>query len=179
MAKVRVLVRKNFMKITMLAILLVSFVGIIVFCCSCSTSQSSGLTSPVLMGKIERKMIENPQYPWFQENSASYTYNNSAIEDIKKKKENIEVVAFVGLWCGDCQRQLPPFCKIMEKAEIQNFQMIGLDRQKKSSDGLESSYNIERVPTFIFLKQGKEIGRIIEFPKKTLEEDTLEILSQN
>jgi hypothetical protein len=35
---------------------------------------------------------------------------------------------------------------------------------------------VERVPTFIFYRDGKEIGRIIENPKTSLIEDFLEIV---
>ena len=35
---------------------------------------------------------------------------------------------------------------------------------------------VERVPTFIFYKNNKEIGRIIENPKKDMAEDFLEIV---
>jgi hypothetical protein len=36
--------------------------------------------------------------------------------------------------------------------------------------------NIERVPTFIIMNEGIEIGRIIETPEETLEADLLKIL---
>ena len=35
---------------------------------------------------------------------------------------------------------------------------------------------VERVPTFVFFRDGKEIGRTIENPKKSLLDDFLEIL---
>ena len=39
--------------------------------------------------------------------------------------------------------------------------------------------NIEKVPTFIFYKNGIEIGRIIESPEKSIEKDFLKILNGN
>jgi len=43
---------------------------------------------------------------------------------------------------------------------------------KKHALGREDKkFKIERIPTFIFLRNGKEIGRIIETPVKSLEED--------
>ncbi|MEM1407485.1 MAG: hypothetical protein AAGG59_11970, partial [Bacteroidota bacterium] len=41
----------------------------------------------------------------------------------------------------------------------------------------ESGQNIHRVPTFIFHKNGEEIGRIVESPKESLEVDMLKIVT--
>jgi uncharacterized protein (DUF1015 family) len=38
---------------------------------------------------------------------------------------------------------------------------------------------IEKVPTFIVYRNGEEIGRIIETPIKSMEEDLYEILKNN
>jgi hypothetical protein len=37
---------------------------------------------------------------------------------------------------------------------------------------------VEKVPTFIFYRSDREIGRIVENPKTGLLEDTIEILSR-
>ena len=46
----------------------------------------------------------------------------------------------------------------MDRDEPSRLHSYALDRKKTSPDGLEQSYGIERVPTFIFLRGGKEIG---------------------
>ena len=43
--------------------------------------------------------------------------------------------------------------------------------KKQSPDFNPESYQINRVPTAIIYRNNKEIGRIIETPKKTLEKD--------
>jgi hypothetical protein len=56
--------------------------------------------------------------------------------------------------------------------------MIAVDSKKQAS-GLDiTAYDIERVPTFIIYKEGKEIGRIIETPVQSLEADLQKILLQ-
>jgi hypothetical protein len=40
-----------------------------------------------------------------------------------------------------------------------------------------TSYNIVYVPTFIFYKDGVEVGRIVEAPKHSLEIDIINILN--
>ena len=49
--------------------------------------------------------------------------------------------------------------------------------EKKESNALNISVlQVTNVPTFIFFKDGKEQGRIIEKPKNTLEEDIANLL---
>ncbi len=49
---------------------------------------------------------------------------------------------------------------------------------KKAAPGLIDELEIEMVPTFIIMNGNKEIGRIVESPVNTLEEDLVEILTQ-
>ena len=55
--------------------------------------------------------------------------------------------------------------------------MITVNRGKRTPDNLQKGFNIKRVPTFIFYKKGKEIGRYVEFPRTSLEKDILTIVS--
>ena len=59
-----------------------------------------------------------------------------------------------------------------------NFQIIGITRGKKTPDNLQEGYTIEHTPTFIFYKDGKEIGRYVEHARETIEKDILKILSR-
>lgn len=56
--------------------------------------------------------------------------------------------------------------------------LVLVDRSKKSGKGIEAPYNIEYVPTFIVLRNQKEIGRIVESVSKSMEADLLEILGR-
>jgi hypothetical protein len=47
---------------------------------------------------------------------------------------------------------------------------------KKSPQHEEAGKNIVRVPTIIIEQKGSEVGRIVEFPKTSLEKDLLSIL---
>jgi hypothetical protein len=50
------------------------------------------------------------------------------------------------------------------------------DRIKSSPVSGYEELNIERVPTFIFLKNNIELGRIIEYPLASLQQDMINIL---
>ena len=55
--------------------------------------------------------------------------------------------------------------------------MVTVNREKKTPDNLQEGYNIIRVPTFIFFRKGKEIGRFVEYPRVSVEADMLKIVS--
>jgi hypothetical protein len=101
------------------------------------------------------------------------------IDLIQKTNADVEVIVFFGAWCSDSRREVPRFFKIEDLAghPMHRVTLFALDRKKKSPEGREASFQIERVPTFVFLKQGKEIGRIVESPRTTLEGDMLGILA--
>lgn len=59
--------------------------------------------------------------------------------------------------------------------------MVGLDKgnQYKQSPGKEEEgQGIFRVPVFILEKEGKEVGRIVEYPVESLERDLLAIVEE-
>ena len=55
-----------------------------------------------------------------------------------------------------------------------------VNRKKEAPSGEEGPFNIQKVPTIIVQKYGKEIGRIIESPQSGyLEKDLVEILKKD
>ena len=53
-----------------------------------------------------------------------------------------------------------------------------MDRDKKSGEGIEKQYKIERVPTFIVLKNGVEVGRVVESVENSIEADLAAIFNR-
>ena len=92
---------------------------------------------------------------------------------------------FLGTWCGDSKKEIPRFYKVLETTKFpeNQLQVIAVNRTKdaykQSPNHEEKGLNIHRVPTFIFYKNGKEVNRIVEHPKETLERDMLNIVTKN
>ncbi|NOX36564.1 MAG: hypothetical protein GXO78_03425 [Calditrichaeota bacterium] len=103
------------------------------------------------------------------------------VQKIQAINRPLTIRIFLGTWCGDSRDGVPPFMKILERAQNAHLrvELIGVDRQKLDPDGLAIDYHIERVPTFIILENGSEIGRMVEFPEKTFAEDLLDLLAQS
>ena len=57
-----------------------------------------------------------------------------------------------------------------------DVEIIWVNREKKSKTKLEEKYKIERVPTFIILKDGIEISRVVEEVKVSIEKDLADAL---
>ena len=82
--------------------------------------------------------------------------------------------------CSDSREQLPRFFKILNELNynLNTITLIGVNREKKGLSNEAEGLNIEFVPTIIFYKDGSEIGRIVETPAESLEEDLLKIVSE-
>ena len=85
----------------------------------------------------------------------------------------------MGTWCGDSKRETPKFYKILEEANfnLKNLELVQYNRSKKLQIIFKKVLNIIKVPTFIFYKKGKEIGRYVEYARESLEKDMLKIVS--
>jgi thiol-disulfide isomerase/thioredoxin len=125
---------------------------------------------------------DSNQCPWFAPDYASYTPNADTMAKINTKQyaDGYEILVFGGTWCGDTRYLLPKFYKTYDAIQSKpKVTFVLVDRDKESGEGIEKQYNIERVPTFIVLKEGKEVGRIVESVANTIEDDLLSILVSN
>lgn len=125
-----------------------------------------------------------PYNQWYDKFYNNYQVDSTTTQSFKEKTADIEILTFAATWCGDTQQNLPRFLKVAEKAGLPNaklkFVMVdnAQKRYKQSPAHEETGWNIFRVPTFIILKNGVEIGRIIERPVESLEKDLSKIISR-
>lgn len=137
----------------------------------------------ILVGKINRAgLMEEPFREWFNESYAGYEVDKATLDGVKPALLDVEVLLFMGTWCSDSQREVPHFIKIMDHLDYGTSgpQIIALsnhpDNYKQSPQHEEEGWNIEYVPTIIFVKNDKELGRIVEYPEESLEKDMRKIL---
>jgi len=92
------------------------------------------------------------------------------------------VLVFMGTWCGDSKREVPRLLSVLDYCHFRNedLKMVMVSYRdgayKQSPKHEERGRNIFRVPTIIVYVGNKELGRIIESPKQSLEKDLLSIL---
>jgi len=132
-------------------------------------------------GIISRELIQNDTaFKWYAENQKGYNPNVEALAGLKKNADSIQLLTFMGTWCEDSHFIIPKFFALADAAGFSKdrITLIGVDRKKKTLSHLSEALNVTNVPTIIVLKNGKEVGRVVEFGKYGLFDKELgEILS--
>jgi len=122
----------------------------------------------ILKGVINRAAIESDtSFKWFQQNMQLGRADAAAVEAFKKNGAKFQMVVFGGTWCEDTQNLLPVFYRLVDLSGYpeKNITLIAVDRDKTTLDNLHKTYDIENVPTFIVMQNGKEVGRVVEYGK--------------
>jgi hypothetical protein len=121
-----------------------------------------------LKGIISREVLtSDTSFHWYAENQKGYKPNEAAIAGLQKLKDSIQFLVFMGTWCEDSHFVIPKFFALTDAAGFpQNrITLIGVDRNKKTLSHLSEALNVEKVPTIIVTKHGKEMGRVVEYGK--------------
>ncbi|QTD36692.1 thioredoxin family protein [Polaribacter batillariae] len=128
----------------------------------------------------KESFMQAPYNSWFTKKFNNYTPDAATIEALKKELKGYKIKGFIGTWCGDSKRETPHLYKILEAADFNTnkLELITVNRSKKTPDNLQEGFNIIRVPTFIFYKNDKEVGRYVEYARESLEKDILKIVSK-
>lgn len=135
----------------------------------------------ILIGQSNREGLLNaPFMNWFNAGYQAYTPDENTISELRKRRKNVTVTIIMATWCGDTREHLPHFFKIADAAKLneKHIEMIAVNRARSAGEIDISALGITRVPTFIFKKDGIELGRIVESPTLSLEKDMLLILMQ-
>jgi len=116
--------------------------------------------------------------PMVKPDEENYLPDAEALAELANWHNPTEILVFFGSWCSDSKRELPYFLATLHRARNDSFKprFLGLDRTKRDSAGVAEHYQITHVPTFVFLRDGLEVGRIVEEPEDTLEKDWVKIL---
>ena len=132
----------------------------------------------ILLGPVAlENIIDLPG--WFGQEFISYKPDPNVMDVLPFHLRGAEIVCVLGSWCDDSKREVPKLFRILQMIrdfDPSHLTMIGVDRNKVSPGGEQARWNITKVPTFVFLKDGKEMGRIEESPVGAFERDMLGIL---
>ncbi len=137
-----------------------------------------------LVGVVSKKKLqENDNFK--SAFKTNYTPDVKTLKDLKSSLEGCQILGYLATWCLDSKREIPKFYKIMEEMNFTNFDMVAVDYNKKANgmvEKLNKKYNLHfsrlRVPTFVILRNGKEVGRFVERSNISLEKYLLSILQK-
>lgn len=137
----------------------------------------------IMVGPVNWDGLTQGQYgEWFTPTYMNYHVDVESLDRVAPVIQDVEIIVFLGTWCSDSHVQIPQFYKMMDYLgyDINRMKVYGLERLEDytlvSPTGEEQAYDITHVPTFIFLLDGVELGRITEYPRTTIEKDMVGIL---
>mgnify|MGYP001315759684 CR=1 FL=1 len=167
------------------------FTSLIILFVGCGSKQQKPLpTSPVkassgemiLLGKINKANLQTSNHtPWFKQDYQSISIDDPQwIENLKPYLGGLRIKVFMGTWCEDSQREIPHFFKLLQALEFdqKHVEMYAMSEEKTTPENYEKGWEIYNVPTIIFLKNGNEINRFVEFPVNSLESDITKIIKR-
>ncbi len=145
----------------------------------------------VLLGEVTREDIVGSLDGWGAEYHG-YRSESGATEALKAGMEGVEFVCVLGTWCDDSRQVVPRLWRIMDELSIPESKItmyaVGSSRFTRDmpippavfdwSIDTKKWYDVKAVATIIVMREGKEIGRIVEAPAETLENDLLKIVGK-
>ena len=74
---------------------------------------------------------------------------------LQAENGSLKIIKFEADWCGACKQMKPVFASVARSSEGVTFETVNVDRQEALAD----RYGVELLPTFVAVKNGKEVGR--------------------
>lgn len=125
-------------------------------------------SEPMLTGILTKYILQNHSaFGWFTSNQNGYTPGADLVNGLTAAKDQVSFVVFGGTWCDDTRYILPKFFKWLEQAGFPDKQVsfFGVNRSKETPGNITKAMGILNVPTIIAMKNGVEIGRVVEYGK--------------
>ena len=155
----------------------------LVLCTLAITLTAQDMDGKLPLGTIDREMLEQnePYASWFTKEYDNYKVDAKAMKACAPENhfKDYRVIIVLGTWCEDSRREVPRFYKVLDHLLFPSMytRIILVDKNKKDDKDKAEKLNIEYVPTFIVTdRNGKELGRIVEKPTKSLESDLCELM---
>lgn len=144
------------------------------------------LTDPdhslIYIGTFKFEDLDNEKtFDWYDKGLKAYHPNREDLVYLQKYLPDYNIDIVMGTWCEDSQVMIPQLYQVLDVANypMTQYTMHGVDRNKKGKNSEELKYKVALVPTIILSRDGKEIGRIVESPKKSIEADMAAIIKSD
>jgi len=132
-----------------------------------------------LIGEVTpAQIVENDRI--FEVYVERYNPDPLSLDYLELVEEKYIVMVFFGSWCRESIKYIHGLVKtILELRNDQiEYSFIGVGEQKKMPGEFLNVFDIEYIPTVVVLKDGKELGRIVEKPQLPIETELVQILKR-
>lgn len=123
----------------------------------------------IFRGIINKYVLQNDSAfsKWYNSSQGYYKPDTAILNAFERAKGKVQFVVFGGTWCDDSQFIVPKFFKLLEQSGVldDGITFFGVNRAKKSLAAIADAFNVKLVPTIIVMKEGREIGRVVEYGK--------------
>ncbi len=112
------------------------------------------------------------QYPAFMDEYKSYQPSDAEIKAVSALEDDTLLILF-GAWCHDSEREVPRLLKTLDASglDVPQFTLFAVDRKKSDPEGMAEKHALKYTPTFILMRDGEEIGRVVERAETSLTQD--------
>ncbi len=134
---------------------------------------------PMLIGYVTLEAFNDTSFSWWWNSAYNmYEVDSVATEELKANINDVKIKIVMGTWCEDSRREVPHFYKILNTIDYpaDKVTLINVNRDMQGLENEVEGLEIKFVPTIIFSRAGNVLGRIVEMPYETLEQDMLEII---
>ena len=101
---------------------------------------------------------------------------NITKDNFSSEIENSELPVIIDVyatWCGPCQQMMPVFDELSKELDGKyKFAKLNIDEARE----IATQYNVSSVPTFIFIKEGKVVGKETGYMNKDILKDKIETI---
>lgn len=136
-----------------------------------STNAMSADDIPDVVGEMSGEALL-AQYPAFMDEYNSYQPSAAEIKAVSAIEDDTLLILF-GAWCHDSEREVPRLLKTLDASglDVPQFTLFAVDRKKSDPEGVAEKHKLKYTPTFILMRDGEEIGRVVERAETSLTQD--------
>lgn len=136
-----------------------------------STNAMSADDIPDVVGEMSGEALL-AQYPAFMDEYKSYQPSDAEIKAVSAIEDDTLLILF-GAWCHDSEREVPRLLKTLDASglDVPQFTLFAVDRKKSDPEGVAEKHELKYTPTFILMRDGEEIGRVVERAETSLTQD--------
>jgi len=130
-----------------------------------------------LVGPTVREAILE-HCPAWMDHVAAYQPKPEALDKLRALGREVRIEVYFGSWCSDSETHLSALFKVLDLVDspLLRTAYVGIPEAKDERAPYFQGRDITKLPTFIVIVDGREAGRIVETPERSVEEDLVRIL---